>query len=152
MLDLVLGVTISLAIFRWRGEPTESGQLQLTGCAGCSAFVLIGLYWIAPEWIFSATLGKAIFRLQVVPIRGTEIGFVQSIKRNIPKAIDSAFLYAFDFVIALSSPLRQSAGDRWAGTIVVDRKAYAAWRAKGSPPDFDRKRSEQRRSGPEVSR
>jgi uncharacterized RDD family membrane protein YckC len=58
------------------------------------------------------------------------------LKRNLRKWIDMGTFGLASIGVALSNPLRQSIGDLWAGTMVVETSRYAAWRAQ-SGETFD---------------
>jgi len=93
--------------------------------AGTPAIVLMFLtfsYWMIPEWMFGATLGKLMLGLRVRTLAGLPISFGQSFKRNLLRLVDFFPFYLTGFLAAKLTPNHQRLGDLWAQTIVVSGK------------------------------
>jgi uncharacterized RDD family membrane protein YckC len=138
LLDFICSTGVGIAVTVWRGEQVEPGRWAFNGLPGCAFILLIASYWVLPEWIFGATLGKALFGVRVVSLFGPEPSFIQVVKRNILKSLGAATFYSVDFVVALSDPLRRSMGDRWAKTMVVSKDDAGTWKPVGSHEEFER--------------
>ena len=110
------------------------GDKVVTGAPAFLVFLATAAFWILPEWLASATLGKLLCGLRVVSLDGREISFSQSIKRNLLRLLDAFPFYLTGFVAAALSPRHQRLGDLWAKTIVVrKRHARAPSAASDSP-------------------
>jgi len=94
----------------------------LTGMPAVALMVLTALYWIVPEWVSGATLGKLALGLLVSTLDGGPISFWQSFKRNLLRLVDFFPFYLTGFLTAKLTPLHQRIGDLWAHTIVVRKK------------------------------
>jgi uncharacterized RDD family membrane protein YckC len=101
------------------GQELEGGARGWTGLPGALALLLIWSHWFVPEWIFAATIGKAICDLRVAPVaRGTS-ALGRALKRNLVRPFDFFFFYLVGFIVAMSNPGRQRLGDLWAHTMVI---------------------------------
>ena len=103
------------------------------------------------------TPGKRLLGLRVVGGDGAPVSFVESLLRNVLRAIEVPLLYAPGVLMVALTPRHQRAGDLVAGTLVVKDRAYdlsryaapapidGRWAALGrraaaglSPVDFER--------------
>lgn len=109
----------------YRTYPTwEQYAKQLPLFYGAGLAILMA-YYISLEWVFGATVGKAIFGLRVVDFEGGPMTFYQALMRNLMRIIDAfpAGLNGIGGVTALSNQRRQRWGDKEAGTMVVSTMA-----------------------------
>jgi uncharacterized RDD family membrane protein YckC len=135
-----LDITIFLAVFvgltiLW-GE-REGGGFQARGLGGCSLILFIPIYWFATETWWKGTPGKLLLGLEVWSLNGSELAASQTVKRNLVKLLDSPFLYLFSALVAFTNPLKQTAGDLWATTMVTQSKALKEWRQGKDGRSFD---------------
>ena len=87
-----------------------------------SLFLVIAgaAYWVIPEWMTNATLGKIFLGLRVTTLKGKDCSLAQSFKRNLTRfVVDSQVSYLVGFIVALNNPRRQRLGDMWADTMVI---------------------------------
>ncbi|HEY6105395.1 MAG TPA: RDD family protein [Anaeromyxobacteraceae bacterium] len=103
------------------------------------------------------TPGKRLLGLRVVGRDGAPVSFVESLLRNVLRAVEVPLLYAPGVLMVALTPRHQRLGDMVAGTLVVKDRAYdlsryaaaapldARWAALGpraaaalSPGDFER--------------
>ena len=103
-------------------ESTAIANKALTGAPAILLMLATALFWIIPEWLFSATLGKFVFSLRAVSIDGTRLTFEKSANRNVLRLVDFFPFYLTGFICALLTENRQRLGDLWAKTIVVSRR------------------------------
>ena len=92
------------------------------------SFVVIAVtYFTLFESIFGWSLGKCIFGLRVVDFFGKRPSMYQSFTRNAFRALDGFPFFVpnlLGFVVMNTNRRRQRAGDKAAGTLVVDWQAY----------------------------
>ena len=100
-----------------------AGDKSLTGIPALALMLGTAAYWIIPEWLQEATLGKAIFSLRVASVDGKNLTFGQVMKRNVLRLIDFFPFYLTGFLAACLTPNRQRLGDLWAKTIVVSSRS-----------------------------
>jgi uncharacterized RDD family membrane protein YckC len=103
------------------GNSTLQGDKALTGTPALLLMLATAAFWILPEWLLGATLGKWVCDLRVTTVRGGSISFAQSLKRNVLRMLDFFPMYLTGFVTAALTPNRQRLGDLWAKTIVVSK-------------------------------
>jgi uncharacterized RDD family membrane protein YckC len=107
-----------------------SGKV-VTGGPAIVLLFLTAVYWMIPEWIFGATLGKVTLGLRVRTLADHPISFGQSFKRNLLRLVDFFPFYLTGFLVARLTPKHQRLGDLWAQTVVV-RKKVAVQSQKGT--------------------
>ncbi len=78
-------------------------------------------YYIVPESLFGASLGKMLLGLCVVRVDGRPLGFGAVMTRNVLRLIDALGLYLVGGISVIATTNSQRVGDRWAGTTVVLR-------------------------------
>ncbi len=100
---------------------TTGGDKVLAGTPALLLLLATAAFWIIPEWLASATLGKLIFGLRVASVDGQQISFVQALQRNILRLIDFFPFYLTGFLTASLTPNHQRLGDLWAKTVVIRR-------------------------------
>ena len=137
VIDLVVILGIDFALASGFGSEIEPMRWELKGLPACGLMLFLPSYWLVPETLFGATLGKALLGLRIYSLRGADLTFSQVLKRDLVKALDAADLYMMGFVVSLSNPLRQTPGDLWAGTMVVEAASLARWKASGSGLGFE---------------
>ncbi len=116
-------VFLSMFYIAWTlGDIRPNGERVLSGIP--SLLLMLGIlgYWVLPEWLLGLTMGKWACDLQVTTLRGGNISFMQSMKRNLLRPLDFFPFYLTGFVTASLTPNRQRLGDLWANTIVVRKK------------------------------
>lgn len=92
----VMFVAWYAAIKMWgEVEPHSRGVLSLsfgdTTLTGTPAFLLVlatAAFWILPEWLLGATLGKLACGLRATTLTGGAISFGQALKRNVLRIFD----------------------------------------------------------------
>ncbi|MBI5070443.1 MAG: RDD family protein [Deltaproteobacteria bacterium] len=75
-------------------------------------------------WGGGRTPGKRLLGLRVVRADGAPVGLVESLARNLLRAVEIPFLYAPAVVTAAVTARHQRLGDLVAGTLVVRDRAY----------------------------
>jgi uncharacterized RDD family membrane protein YckC len=119
VIDLVFaGSVFFLIVWRW-GALNDEGGKSLTGVSAILLMIGMAAYWIVPEWLFGATLGKWMCDLSVVKRSGNPITLGQAIQRNLARIVDAVFFYLVGFIVARNNPRAQRVGDLWAKTMVV---------------------------------
>lgn len=79
-------------------------------------------YYIVPEGLYGASLGKMLLGVCVVRIDGRPLGLGSILTRNLLRFIDVLpFLYLLGGLSVRLTTYSQRVGDRWAGTTVVFR-------------------------------
>ena len=135
-LDLVLFVALFAGLTILWGEKEGRGW-RARGLAGCCLILFIPVYWFVTETWWSGTPGKLLLGLEVHSLDGSELHASQVIRRNVVKVLDSPFLYLFSALVAFTNPLRQTAGDLLAKTMVTESKALREWRCGKDGKPFD---------------
>jgi len=95
------------------------------------------VYYIVPESLFGASLGKMLCGLCVVRVDGRPLGIRAVVARNVLRLVDVLpGLYLIGGLSVLFTTNSQRVGDRWAGTTVVARDGAVAQdpRATRRPP------------------
>ena len=136
LIDLIIVAAVNvIAGIRW-GTETQPMHWQMNGLPACAMMIFLPGYWLVSESLFGATPGKFFLDLRILSLRAGDLEFGQVLKRNLVKLIDLPSVGLVSFMVAVSNPLRQSLGDLWAGTMVVDATVYAKWRAGSTNVDF----------------
>ncbi|TMD92385.1 MAG: RDD family protein [Chloroflexi bacterium] len=123
----VYGVTVVTS-----GAPMAPGQAfafyTTETTVGWPVLTLLWLaYYIVPEGLFGASLGKMACGLCVVRVDGRPLGIRSVFIRNLLRLIDVLpGFYLLGGLLVLGSAKSQRVGDRWAGTTVVAREAILA--------------------------
>jgi uncharacterized RDD family membrane protein YckC len=126
ILDLAVVFAAQYYIVETWGEVGPEGDMALRGAPVLLLLLATAAYWILPEWLLGATLGKLALDLRVTTLNGGTISLAQSLKRNVLRALDFFLFPLTGFVTASLTPNRQRLGDLWANTIVVPRKSRQA--------------------------
>jgi len=103
---------------------TVQNDKALTGMPAVLLFVGTGAFWILPEWLVGASLGKWLCRLCVVSEQEQQISLQQSLKRNLLRLVDFFPFYLPGFLASWLTPKRQRLGDLWAKTLVIRRRDF----------------------------
>ena len=123
----VYGVTVVTS-----GAPLSPGQniafYTTTTTVGWPVLTLLWLaYYIVPEGLFGASLGKILCGLCVARLDGRPLGLGAIFIRNVLRLIDVLpGFYLLGGLLVLGSTHSQRIGDRWAGTTVVSRELALA--------------------------
>ena len=129
VIDIVIvSAVLFIAGLRW-GTEVQPGRWQVNGLPACGIMLFVPCYWLLCETLFGATFGKFLSGLRVLSLRRDDLALGQVVKRNLVKVCDLPTCGLVSLAAALSNPLRQSLGDLWANTMIVQTKAYAKWRA-----------------------
>jgi|SRR5579864_6096864 len=129
----VISVVWYAAVKIWgEVEPTSPGVLSVsfgdTTLTGTPALLLVlatAAFWILPEWLVGATMGKWACDLRVTTFTGGRISFGQALKRNVLRIIDCLPFYFTGFITAKLTARRQRLGDLWANTVVIPKETPA---------------------------
>jgi uncharacterized RDD family membrane protein YckC len=124
----VYGVTVVTS-----GEPLSPGRMfdyyTTTTAVAWPALTLLWLvYYIFPETLFGASLGKLLCGLCVVRVDGHPLGIGAVFARNVLRLVDVLpGFYLIGGLSVLFTTNSQRVGDRWAGTTVAARDEAVAW-------------------------
>lgn len=92
-------------------------------------------YDVAWETAWSGrTPGKRLLGLRVVGREGAPVSFVESLVRNLLRAVEVPLLYAPGVLMVALTPRRQRLGDLVAGVLVVKDRAYDLSRYAAAAP------------------
>ena len=131
LLDVVIVMSLFTLVAMHFGKELADGNRGWTGLPALIVFACIGAYWLISEWLFAATIGKAICDLRVVSIDGSRGKFVPALQRNLLRPVDGVGMYLVGFIVAMSNPRRQRLGDMWARTMVVSSRKTEGGNVKG---------------------
>ena len=110
------------------GRAIEVHQFGLNGIEFPLWLAFTFVYFVALEWRFAATIGKAIMGIRVVDQDGQPPSFDKVLIRNAMRVID-AFPYFIPYLVGLitmgENRGRQRLGDKAAGTMVVPKAELA---------------------------
>jgi uncharacterized RDD family membrane protein YckC len=139
ILDLIFFFVISLVINNVYGitqvtsgaPPSPGGTMAFYTTSTTVGWPVLTLVWLAyyiiPESIFGASLGKMLCGLCVVRVDDRPLGVRAVLIRNVLRLIDVLpALYLLGGLVVLGTANSQRVGDRWAGTTVVARDAAVA--------------------------
>src|SRR2546422_10971648 len=114
LIDLVV-FSIVLSLVNWVYAGT-----QAVGWA--SLCLLWMVYYIVPDSLYGASLGKMLLGLRVVRVDGRPLGLGSIVTRNVLRFIDVLpGLYLIGSIAVLLTANSQRVGDKCAGTTVVQR-------------------------------
>lgn len=134
IVDLLIEFLVLLVVV---AAGASLGDLGTAFAAVASFLILLGYPIVAEAFAGGRTLGKALFRLQVVGTQGQPITFLQATIRNLVRFVDSLpGVYLVGIVCVVLSKRAQRVGDLAAGTLVVHRPrpaAGAAWTVEVDP-------------------
>jgi uncharacterized RDD family membrane protein YckC len=125
-IDFVVCYVILYVISAVTGNTIAGGGFYLTNGPILIGFGLCLAYFIIPEALMGATLGKLATNLRVVNEDGGPISWSQAIIRNLIRLIDGLVFYAIGFVAICVTAKRQRLGDLAAKTMVVQRAPKVA--------------------------
>ena len=114
---------------------TLNAQFQLPNwVANLIVFGGLFLYYMVLEGIFSASVGKLVFRMRVTMADGSRPSGTAVLVRNLVRLPEAWLLYLPAGISFLAGPRRQRLGDHAARTVVVRRRpATGAVTVPGSP-------------------
>lgn len=121
-IDIAVAFGLAEAAINQWGIDVAGGERVLRGPAALLFLVLFPAYWIVPEWLFGATLGKVVMGLRVVGTSGEPCSLEQSLKRNVLRLVDFVAAYLVAYLVARSNARRQRLGDLWARTMVIRKQ------------------------------
>ena len=82
-------------------------------------YLVMMMYYVVQETLFSTTIGKFLMGLRVVQNDGSPITFLHAFIRNIVRPIDAIWGYLLGWILALCSSRRRRLGDHLGRTLVV---------------------------------
>lgn len=140
IIDLVILASLQIWISSVFGVVNPMGSYNLLDGDGLSLFVganatihplwlylITFLYFSIQEVIFSTTVGKLLFGLHVVDIRGKRLTILAALLRNLLRFLDMLPLFYLVGIVSGSfSPTFQRIGDRLAHTVVLSIKVTPA--------------------------
>ena len=99
-------------------------------------FLAFTVYYVTAEMLTGGqSPGKRLAGLRVIGVDGRPITFLQSVLRNVIRAVDMMpFFYSVGLVSVFASSRAQRLGDMVAGTIVVKERVYALPEQTAPPP------------------
>jgi uncharacterized RDD family membrane protein YckC len=134
VLDLIVFGILSFIVNNVYGVTQVTSGLPLTGDATSAFFtsstsvawpwlvVLWLAYFIVPESLFGASLGKIVRGLCVVRVDGGPVSLGSILVRNVLRLVDALpFAYLIGGVLVLGTGSGQRLGDMVAGTTVIHR-------------------------------
>jgi uncharacterized RDD family membrane protein YckC len=114
VVNLVYGVTQVTA-----GSPLIGIYTTVTTVAWPWLSLLWMAYYIVPESLYGASLGKMLLGLCVVRVDGRPLGLGSILSRNVLRFVDVLpGFYLLGGISTLATANSQRVGDRWAGTTV----------------------------------
>jgi uncharacterized RDD family membrane protein YckC len=130
VVNLVYGVTQVTS-----GSPLNGVYTTVTTVAWPWLALLWMAYYIVPESLYGASLGKMLLGLCVVRVDGRPLGLRSILTRNVMRFIDVLpGFYLIGGLFTLATAYSQRVGDRWAGTTVVLRAQALEPDATRHPP------------------
>jgi uncharacterized RDD family membrane protein YckC len=123
-------------------------RIALTGPRFFPPSLLLLAYFIVMEGVFGATIGKFVVGIRVVNTDGAKLGWGGAVIRNVGRIVDLVpyvIPYLVGAIAVWSSPLQQRLGDRWAGSVVVERESVpvrgaattsSGWTIPPPPPEM----------------
>jgi uncharacterized RDD family membrane protein YckC len=104
-------------------------RVELTGGRVFPPSLLWLAYFVVMEGAIGASIGKLLVGVRVVSVDGSKLGWGGAVVRTIARIVDG-FPYVLPYLVGAiavwSSPLQQRLGDRWAGSVVVERASIPA--------------------------
>lgn len=117
------------------GQPGAFFYNTVTAVAWPSIALLWMAYYIVPEALFGASLGKMLLGVRVVRVDGAPLGLGAIVTRNVLRFVDALpGFYLIGGLSVLFTANSQRVGDRWAGTTVVRRDEAVEPHATRRPP------------------
>jgi uncharacterized RDD family membrane protein YckC len=130
VVNLVYGVTQVTS-----GSPVIGIYTTVTTVAWPWLSLLWMAYYIVPESLYGASLGKMLLGLCVVRVDGRPLGLGSILTRNVLRFVDVLpGFYLIGGLSTLATANSQRVGDRWAGTTVVARAQALEPDATRHPP------------------
>jgi uncharacterized RDD family membrane protein YckC len=118
-------VGIVISIYAMMAGISTSQIFARSGSTPAIGFILalIGsiFYQTISEYIYGASLGKLIFKIHVKNEDGQPISMKAAFIRSCAYFIDGIFFGLVAYENMKKSPLNQRLGDKWAGSVVVER-------------------------------
>jgi len=125
MVAMVIVFVLSLTFARAGSELTP-GSERLLGYLGLALGALINVRLIAST---GTTLGKATMGIRVErAIGGSTPDFVMALRREFIGRFMNQVFFCIGTLAAVVDSMRQTWGDRWAGTVVVRSRHPVRWR------------------------
>jgi uncharacterized RDD family membrane protein YckC len=129
---LIDGIVLAIVAAPFTETTRRPGYLriELVGARSVVPILLWLAYFIAMEGTIGSTLGKLAMGIRVVRPDGSKLGGGPAVVRNVARFVDG-FPYVIPYLVGAiavwSDPsTRQRLGDRWAHSVVVDRRSIPA--------------------------
>jgi uncharacterized RDD family membrane protein YckC len=135
LIDVLVFWIVLSGFVLWWGVRIGTGW-YVGGMPAIGVLLFVPLYWLGVEAILGASVGKLLLGLRVLSLDHFDLTAAQSIKRFLAKCIEASFLWLPSCWLMATTPLRQSAGDIWAGTFVVTTTAWNQWRGDSGRESF----------------
>ncbi len=117
------------------GQPGSFFYTTVTAVAWPWLSLLWMAYYIVPESLYGASLGKMLLGLRVVHVDGGPLGLGSIVTRNVLRFVDVLpGFYLIGGLSVLVTSNSQRVGDRWAGTTVIARDQALEPYATRNPP------------------
>ena len=120
IVNLVFGATQVTSGSPPNGQPGTFFYSTVTAVAWPWLWLLWMVYYIVPESLYGASLGKLLLGVRVVRVDGRPLSVGSIVTRNVLRFVDALpFFYLIGGISVLATANSQRVGDRWAGTTVV---------------------------------
>lgn len=102
------------------GEPNDTGGYSVSGFAA----LVVPAFWfgwfVVPEGLWGATLGKRILGLTVVKTSGSSLGVTSALGRRLCDLVDFSFTFGIVAIVSYrNSALGQRLGDKGVGAVMI---------------------------------
>jgi uncharacterized RDD family membrane protein YckC len=135
VVNFVYGVTQVTSGSPPNGQPGSFFYTTVTAVAWPWLSLLWMAYYIVPESLYGASLGKMVLGLCVVRVDGRPLSLGSILTRNVLRFVDVLpGFYLIGGLSVLATANSQRVGDRWAGTTVVARAHALEPDATRHPP------------------
>lgn len=122
-IDYLVIWVATISVFSILGEPMPNGGRRLDGLPAFLPPAFWTLWLVIPEWLWGASLGKAMVGIRVRRVDGSRLGFGGALLRRICDPFD--FWMSFGLVATIchfKTPRHQRLGDLAAGAVVTIKK------------------------------
>ena len=119
--SVLISALLTLPLALTSGEPLSQafGKPPISIIFNSLAVILMWSYFVLTTYKFGGTLGKKVFKLQVISENGAPITLSKTIIREIPGKIISGLILAIGYLMVAFSKEKQGLHDHLAGTHVI---------------------------------
>jgi uncharacterized RDD family membrane protein YckC len=122
LIDYLIFIGCFILYMRGVGEPMENGGYQVTGFLGLAVPLFWALWFVIPESLAGATLGKFICGARVQKVSGGRLGLIPAFVRRFFDLFDFWSCFGLvAFVCHINLPQGRRVGDLASGAVVVLR-------------------------------